>query len=839
MFRGVILAVISEQETKDRFAQALSLYQDDLLIVGGVAPAIAALDERRIAVLVLDRPFFETQDASVLCRARQTCPQASIIGLLAKDESLPPEWQVLGMDDFLQKPLSPDLLRLAVARSLELGRLKREAERLALVNEVGRQITFILDMNKLLWQVARLIRESFDFYYVGIALLEGDAVEVKAAVGGQDDYLPVGVSYRLKDSEEMMVQALVRQEPLLLADIQNAISPELSEARSALVIPIAFQDQQLGALEVLSVEARAFEPADLPLFESLAAQIAIAVQNAKLFAARQKHEETLHSLNAAAVAMQRAITSQTKVLEVMSSELSRSGFISLVHLQDQDSASVNLIHSSLSSRLSKALTELLDVPPDDWSLDLDRAPTFRQVREECRAIFCEHVESLIDQIVPLTLLPDKLDLITRILGYPSAVVAPMLLEDQVVGWLTVFSAQLTAEHRPAIMAFANQAAVALGNARLLVSARRADDLALINQVGQAMAATLEFDEVLRLLLQAVTEVVGGQECAVALWSDEAQRHVSQARLAGGRLSLLDLVSEDSLPPLRIPLLGREQKFGLLALDQHSTGKELSAENLPLIKALANQAAGALESARLYGELKQSAEDLEHSQRRLVQSAKLIATGRLAASIAHEINNPLQAIKNCLELIIDEVEAGEPLDRTLLDVAAGELERIRRIIQQMLDLYRPRQERMEPVDLNAAVEGVLALMRKQLESHNVTVETHLDSAAPQVIGREDQLRQVFINLVLNAIEAMPQGGQITIKTNRQDGLIAVQVSDTGVGIAPENLTRIADPFFSTKPKGVGLGLTICHEIIERHRGTLDVRSQVGRGSRFIIQLPAAD
>ncbi len=186
-----------------------------------------------------------------------------------------------------------------------------------------------------------------------------------------------------------------------------------------------------------------------------------------------------------------------------------------------------------------------------------------------------------------------------------------------------------------------------------------------------------------------------------------------------------------------------------------------------------------------------------------------------------------------------MEAGEPLDRTLLDVAAGELERIRRIIQQMLDLYRPRQERMEPVDLNAAVEGVLALMRKQLESHNVTVETHLDSAAPQVIGREDQLRQVFINLVLNAIEAMPQGGQITIKTNRQDGLIAVQVSDTGVGIAPENLTRIADPFFSTKPKGVGLGLTICHEIIERHRGTLDVRSQVGRGSRFIIQLPAAD
>jgi two-component system NtrC family sensor kinase len=267
---------------------------------------------------------------------------------------------------------------------------------------------------------------------------------------------------------------------------------------------------------------------------------------------------------------------------------------------------------------------------------------------------------------------------------------------------------------------------------------------------------------------------------------------------------------------------------------------LNTQDLQLAQALANQAASALENAWLYAELKQSAEELERSQHRLIQSGKLAATGRLAASIAHEINNPLQAIKNCLELIFDEAEAGEPLDRVYLNVAMNELERIRVIIQQMLDLYRSEQGQMAPVDLNAAVEGVLALMRKQLESHHIGVETHLDSARPHVIGRGDQVRQVFINLILNAIEAMPEGGQLTLTTHQEnDGAVAVQVADTGVGIAPEDLARIADPFFTTKPKGVGLGLFICHEIIERHRGTLDLSSQVGHGSTFTIRLPAPE
>jgi signal transduction histidine kinase len=386
---------------------------------------------------------------------------------------------------------------------------------------------------------------------------------------------------------------------------------------------------------------------------------------------------------------------------------------------------------------------------------------------------------------------------------------------------------------------------ALADKATLEKAQRADELVLLNAVGQAMAATMDSDEILQLLLQAVDKAIGADECVVALWDEATQSHVPRIRLLEGQMSAAGESNtappslDVSLPSIRISLVWRDRVLGLLALGQRFSSGELGLQDLQLAQALANQAASALENARLYAELKQFAGELERSQQSLVQSEKLAATGRLAASIAHEINNPLQAIRNCLELILDEADAGEPLDRAYLDVSLNELGRIRHIIQQMLDLYRPEKGRMAPIDLNAAVEGVLALMRKQLESGRIVVATHLDSARPHVIGRGDQARQVFINLILNAIEAMPEGGQLTLTTHQgSDGIVAIQIADTGMGIAPENLTRIAEPFFTTKPKGVGLGLTVCYEIIERHQGTLDVISKVGHGSTFTIRLPAA-
>jgi signal transduction histidine kinase len=846
MSQELILAVTDQRQSRHLLTLA-NAPDTTLRVVESPEQAVAAAHERRVPVVILDSALIPPEKMGAW--AHQALAASSVIGLLTREEAATSDLEAMGLDEILVKPSPLDLIRLTLDRALERQRLKRQAERMALVNRVGRQITSILDMDKLLWEVARLIQRSFDLYHVAIALVDAGAVEMRAAVGGEPNYVPsVGARYEWEDQEQLMAVALSRGRPLLFDDLRQAqpqrVPPELAQARAALVMPIGHQGRWLGALELLSDRPGAFDAADLTLFESLAAQIAVAVQNARLFAERQKHQEALRSLNVAALSMQRAITSRRRVLEVMVDELSRSGFVSLVHILHPGGASAGWAGDSLSPRIAKALTELLGVPPANWRLDLTEASIYRQALDARGALFVEQVEPLIRQIVPGSPPSKALDMAVRILGHPCAVVSPMLSGDKTLGCLTVFSAQLSAPDVLPMSIFANQAAVALENARLLAEARRADALARLNEAARAMASTLELEEVLRLLLRAAASMLGVETCGVALWDEAAQRHVPRAELANGDVSLAPPVEgletwARAFPSGPIPLVAHGRELGLLVLGRRADGDEPGAEAGHLAQALVNQAASALENARLYTELKQSAEELERSQRRLIQSGKLAATGRLTASIAHEINNPLQAIKNCLELIVDEAEAGEPLDRTYLDVAMAELERIRSIIQQLLDLYRPRRERMRPVGLNVAVNGVLALMGKQLEKQGVRVETELDEADPHVIGRGDQIRQVLINLLLNAIEAMPDGGRVTLST-RQDGedTVVIRVADTGLGIAPENLTRIADPFFTTKPKGLGLGLTICHEIVERHRGTWDVTSQVGRGSTFTVRLPAA-
>lgn len=849
MPQEVILAVTDHGQSRDLLTLAHSSHGTSLRIVASMEQAIAAANKHRTPVVILDSALVPLQD--MLARVPEAFAASSVIGLLTREEAATINLEATALDEVLVKPSPLNLIRLTLDRALERQWLKRQAERMALVNQVARQITSILDMNKLLWEVARLIQRGFDLYHVAIALVDADALEIKAAVGGEPDYLPpIGARYELDDKGQMMARALSRGEPLLIDDLQTMQSqrlpPELAGARVALVMPFGRQERRLGALELLSHQTAAFDAADLALFESLAAQIAVAVQNAHLFAERQKHQGALRSLNAAAVSMQRVITSRQRVLEVMADELNRSGFGSLVHLLDLEGTSAAWACDSLSPRIAKALTELIGTPPVEWRLDLARAPLYRQAMDERRALFVEQVEPLLRQMIPGSPPPKALDMAVRILGNPCAVVSPMLSGDRALGCLTVFSAHLAAEDALPMSIFANQAAVALENARLLANARRADALARLNEASRAMTSTLELEEALQMLLRSAALMLQVEACGVALWDEKTQRHVPRAELVNGHVSLLPPSSggmetwEEAFPSGRIPLVTHGRELGLLALGRRAGEVELGAEEEQLAQALANQAASALENARLYTELKQSAEELERSQRRLIQSGKLAATGRLAASIAHEINNPLQAIKSCLELIVDEAEADEPLDRTYLDVAMAELERIRSIIQQMLELYRPRQERMHPVNLNQAVEGVLALMGKQLENHHVSIETDLDTSEPHVVGRGDQIRQILINLLLNAIEAMPDGGQVTLATQRAgDDMAIIRVIDTGVGIAPENLARIADPFFTTKPKGLGLGLTICHEIVERHGGTWDVTSQVGHGSTFSIRLPSAD
>lgn len=236
-------------------------------------------------------------------------------------------------------------------------------------------------------------------------------------------------------------------------------------------------------------------------------------------------------------------------------------------------------------------------------------------------------------------------------------------------------------------------------------------------------------------------------------------------------------------------------------------------------------------------LRQRNRELERSQAQLIQAEKMAAVGRLAASIAHEINNPLQAIHNSLHLLLRPTLPEEKRIR-FLEMAQEEVERLIEIVRRLLEFYRPSRGRRLAADVNQILRNVLALTAKRLQHGDVTVETRLAPNLPALAVIPDQLAQVFLNLVINAIEAMSDGGRLRVQTGLSpDGRWQETLfQDNGSGMDEEIRANIFEPFFTTKSTGTGLGLAISYGIVERHGGQITVDSQPGVGTTFVVRLP---
>jgi two-component system NtrC family sensor kinase len=235
--------------------------------------------------------------------------------------------------------------------------------------------------------------------------------------------------------------------------------------------------------------------------------------------------------------------------------------------------------------------------------------------------------------------------------------------------------------------------------------------------------------------------------------------------------------------------------------------------------------------------------LKDAQAQLIQSEKMSSLGKLAASVAHEINNPLAGILTYSKLLIRIHEEGELTEKMRescarnLRLVQRETERCSAIVRSLLDFARQRTPSLKEIDLSAVVEEALSLLSHRLQMQNVTLQRDLPPMPP-VKADFGQLRQSFVNIALNACEAMITGGTLTVTSRAADKTVEVTISDTGPGIAPEDLSHIVDPFFTTKEKGTGLGLSVVYGIIERHGGTLDIKSQVGHGTTVVVRVPIA-
>jgi two-component system, NtrC family, sensor kinase len=242
------------------------------------------------------------------------------------------------------------------------------------------------------------------------------------------------------------------------------------------------------------------------------------------------------------------------------------------------------------------------------------------------------------------------------------------------------------------------------------------------------------------------------------------------------------------------------------------------------------------------------EDVTDSRRiqgQIMQSEKLAAIGQLAAGVMHEINNPLATISACVAAItgrLDEASGAErPAVEEYLELIDKEVDRCTRIVDGLLDFSRPKGKAKGPVLLNALIDETLFLMKHHQRFKRLTVARELDFTLPATRGNAEQLIQVMMALMLNAVDAMDDRGRLTVRTGRspsRTGEVVVEIEDNGAGISRADQSRIFEPFYTTKPpgRGTGLGLSICYGIVEDHQGHIEVESQPGRGTTFRVFLP---
>jgi len=408
---------------------------------------------------------------------------------------------------------------------------------------------------------------------------------------------------------------------------------------------------------------------------------------------------------------------------------------------------------------------------------------------------------------------------------------------------------------------------------------RAQALAAISEAGRQIAASHDLDRTLQLVMTKAAETLPMDAGALFVFDENTQLYrvvvshnlppeqVDQITFAfdegvpgwvlAQRQSLIindarldarvhpNVVAAGVLSVLATPLITRERAIGVLNLFHRTGTYAFDQEALRLAEVYADQAAISIENARLLEELRQAAAELEERveqrtlelreiQAQVIRAEKMAAVGRLAASVAHEVNNPLQAIALHLQLIADD-ELSEQ-GQGQVTILQQELARIAKIVQRLLEFQRPKHGRRSAQDVLLLLEEVLALAGKQLQQNNVSVTWQFDQDLPPILAAGDQVKQVFLNLVLNAAEAMPSGGELTIQGTLTGTDILINFTDTGTGIAPEDMAQLFEPFFSTKTTGSGIGLAVSQEIVTNHGGTLRARNHPQKGAVFTVTLP---
>jgi len=411
-------------------------------------------------------------------------------------------------------------------------------------------------------------------------------------------------------------------------------------------------------------------------------------------------------------------------------------------------------------------------------------------------------------------------------------------------------------------------------------------LAALNAVSKTVSTSLNLGEILSSTIEKILEADEPDSVRIYLLDDRKKvlnlvahkglstdfinKPIVRSRKPGhgllgqtavdGETKVIDNIQQSNIPHVHlfteeglqttayIPLITRRATTGVMCVSSRAPNK-FSIEFVEFLTAIGNHIGVAVDNFHMYKIIKEAYQDLKEAQEQVVWTEKLASLGKLAATIAHEINNPLAGVLNYIRLMIKILARNRVSHEKLEDIARylklveSEIARCGEIVKDLLAFSRRTKITIESNRIEDIIDKTLNLISHDLDMKEIQLQKSIELNLPKVQCDFKQIQQVFLNLVYNASEAMANGGTLTVTANRASGskeFLEVVISDTGSGIAKEDMENIFDPFFTTKEeeKGVGLGLSVVYGIIAKHNGTIEVESELGKGSTFKVRLPCA-
>jgi signal transduction histidine kinase/AmiR/NasT family two-component response regulator len=754
-------------------------------------------------------------------------------------------------------------MRLKTKRSKEeILRLNQE---LSILNTISLTVNQSIDLDEILNKSLDKMTEMTEVREVGIYLLDEKSNDlVYVAHRGFSKVFSKGMR-RFKLGEGAAGKVALSGEPLFIDDYlgyPDSIPLAIEEGlKSLVVVPLKSRDKVYGTLNIGRKEFHEFTPLEKDLFTAVGQIIGGAMERAFLYTENVKRLEEQKTLFAVSqeiasklelkVILQKIMEKAVELLEA------ETGEVVLWDSRKQNYAAA-VVHGLSESLIERELSS-----PSDGivgQIITNKMPVHIQDYE--------HHAHRWRELDPYHL--------KEVIG------VPLIVREMIIGAMAVGTSDLKKHFQRndinLLFNFANQAAIAIGNAKLYEdSLAKIKQLTALYEIGKALSSTLDLDELLQKALELLREHFGYALCAIFLLDREKNElyikqvigrnleDVKEMRFRVGVDGIVGWVAKEgeflyvpdvskdpryicTLPSVKseaaFPLKIRDQVIGVLDIESEEL-LGFDEEDLKVLSSLASQIGTFIENAQLFFQLKQTLRELKQAQDQIIQAEKLRAMGEMASGVAHDFNNVLAVILGNIQLLLHQLDHLGPEEvrerlKTIEQSSKDGAETVRRI-QEFTGRRRDRE--FSSLSMNELITDVVNITQPrwkdqtQKKGIQIVLGQRLGKV-PLILGNPSELREVLTNIIFNAVDAMPHGGQITISTQRQtDDWVEVRITDTGIGMTEEVKKRVFDPFFTTK--GVtnsGLGMSVSYGIVKRHGGEILIESEPGKGTTFILHLP---